>query len=289
MNHVPVLLQEVIEYLDPQKGDVVVDATFGFGGHSREILKKIGPTGKLIAVEKDAEVLTLNKSKYTNENLVFVNDDFENISEILENLKIKKVNRILFDFGISSFHLDESGRGFSFQKDEPLDMRLDKAQNYRASDLVNSMSEKELADLLYNLSDEYHSRRIAKAIIEARRKQRITTTGQLKEIVENVVKRSGKTNPATKTFQALRIVTNDELKKIVNAVPKAIDLLAKDGRIAVISFHSGEDRIIKNIFKSLKAEKKIEILTKKPLTAQEQEIKDNPRSRSAKLRVAQRR
>lgn len=286
--HKPVLLKEVLEYLDPREGDVVVDATFGFGGHSREILRKIGSAGKLVAIEKDAEILSYDKDEFTAKNVYLINDDFENVSEILEKLKIKKINRVLFDLGISSYHLDESGRGFSFQKDEVLDMRISRTQQYQASDLVNSLSEKELADLIYTLSDEYNSRRIAKAIIGARRKQRITTSMRLKEIIETVVKRSSKISPATKTFQALRIATNDELKKIIATLPKIIEFLAKDGRIAVISFHSGEDRIVKNIFKSLKEEGKVTILTKKPFVATEQEIKDNPRSRSAKLRVAQR-
>lgn len=285
--HIPVLLNEVLEYLALSPGDTVVDATLGFGGHSREILKRIGPKGKLVGIEQDQTVIEMAAQKINGDNVILVNENFEKLDQILGDLKIKKVDKILFDLGVSSFHFDSSGRGFSFQKNEPLDMRLSKQTSIRASDLVGGLSAKELADLIYTLGDESMSRQIANAIVEARRKKRIETTGELTAIIESVVPKRAKINPSTKTFQALRIAVNNELDILQKTLPIAVDHLNKNGRIAVISFHSGEDRIVKNIFKHLKQDQKIEILTKKPLVATEDEIKENPRSRSAKLRVAQ--
>ena len=287
--HIPVLLQEVTRYLDPKPSDVVVDATFGFGGHSKEILNKIGKRGRLIAFEKDPEVLRLGRKYFSKSaNLELVNDDFENIVLIIENLKIKSVDKILFDLGVSSYHFERSARGFSFLKDEPLDMRLSPNTLETAADLINETSERELADLFYSLSDEKRSRRIARAIVLERRKKRFRTTAQLRDLLERIIPRSSKIHPATKVFQALRIAVNDELDKISRVLPQAVGVLKRRGRIAVISFHSGEDRIVKNIFKQLKEEGKIEILTKKPIVPERQEIIANPRSRSAKLRVARR-
>jgi len=285
--HIPVLLNEVLEYLALSAGDTFIDATLGFGGHSQEVLKRIGTKGKLIGIEQDQAVIEMAAQKLNGENVILVNENFEKLDEILNSLKIKKVDKILFDLGVSSFHFDSSGRGFSFQKDEPLDMRLSQKTSISASDLVGGLSAKELADLIYTLGDESMSRQIANAIVEARRKKRIETTGELTAVIESVVPRRAKINPSTKTFQALRIAVNDELNILQKTLPIAVDHLNKNGRIAVISFHSGEDRIVKNIFKRLKQDQKIEILTKKPLVATEDEIRENPRSRSAKLRVAQ--
>ncbi len=286
--HKPVLLEEVIDNLDIQPSDIVVDATFGFGGHSREMLKHL-TSGKIIGIEKDVEVLDQSKGDFNDERIILVNDDFGNINEILGELKIKKVDKTLFDLGISSYHFDSSGRGFTFKKDEPLDMRLDKNLSVTAADLVNGMSRDELADLFYTLADEGYSRQIAKEIVETRHKKKFETTFELAQTVARVKRQTGKIHPATKVFQALRIAVNNELEILKKTLPKAIDLLNKNGRIAVISFHSGEDRIVKNIFKTLAKEKKIDILTKKPIVAQEIEIKENPRSRSAKFRVVKRR
>lgn len=288
MNHVPVLLQEVLEYLDVKSGDVIVDCTFGFGGHSREFLKKIGNKGRLIGIEKDAEVISKLGDEFKEKNFEIVSGDFRNLQENLEKLNIRSVDKILFDLGISSFHFDSSKRGFTFSKDEPLDMRIDSRLGATAADLVNSLSKDELADLFYHLADEGESRIIAKAIFDARRKNRITTTLELVSIVSRAKRGREKINPATKVFQALRIAVNDELKAISEALPQAINLLNRNGRIAVISFHSGEDRIVKNIFKEFQQLGKINILTKKPLQASGSEIIANPRSRSAKLRAAER-
>lgn len=275
--------------MDLQPGDIVVDATFGFGGHSREILKKIATSGKLIAIEKDSEILERAKDSPEDKRITFINGDFRSIDSILEKLKIKKIDKILFDLGISSYHFDESGRGFTFLAGEPLDMRLDRGLRVLASDLVNGLSQKELADLFYRLADEKYSRQVARAIYDYRRRKRIESTQELAEIVAGSKPRFGKIHPATQVFQALRIAVNDELEALSEALPKAINLLEKNGRIVLISFHSGEDRIVKNIFKTSASQNIIEILTKKPLTASFAEKKSNPRSRSAKLRAAQRR
>jgi len=286
--HVPVLLQEVLEYLDPKPGDIVVDATFGFGGHAREILKKIGSSGKLVGIETDREVIAKVKADFPS--LQIIHGNFRDLKTLLEKNGVGKVDGILFDLGVSSYHFDASGRGFSFAKDEPLDMRLDEGLPRTAADLVNSMHEKELADLFYHLADEYASRRIATAIVSAREKEKITRTLQLAEIVRRAkLRRFSKIHPATKVFQALRIAVNDELGALMSALPQAIELLKKDGRAVVISFHSGEDRLVKNIFKSAAQSGEIDILTKKPSVAEPLERCENPRARSAKLRAAKRR
>lgn len=286
--HKPVLLEEVIENLDIQPSDIVVDATFGFGGHSKEILKRL-KSGKIIGIEKDDEILSQSRKDFGDERVILVCGDFGDIEQIVHELKIKKVDKILFDLGISSFHFDLSGRGFTFKKDEPLDMRLDKNYSVTAADLINGLSRDELANLIYSLGDEGYSRQIAKEIVETRHKKKFETTFELAQAVSRVKRLTGKINPATKTFQALRIAVNDELTTLEKTLPMAVDLLAKNGRIAVISFHSGEDRIVKNIFKTLHRENKIEIINKKPITAQINEVQENPRSRSAKLRVVKRR
>lgn len=288
MNHVPVLLQEVLQGLDPRPGDIAIDATFGFGGHSREIIKKIGSKGRLIGIEKDVEVIDKLGDEFKKENIKIICGDFRNLKELLEKLNIRSSDKILFDLGVSSFHFDLSRRGFTFSKDEPLDMRIDPKSDTTAADLVNSLSKEELADLFYRLADETQSRAIARAIFDARRKSRIMMTSQLVDIISRAKHKGEKINPATKVFQALRIAVNDELRAISDCLPQAIDLLNKGGRIAVISFHSGEDRLVKNIFKEFQQLGKINILTKKPVQASSGEAKANSRSRSAKLRLAER-
>lgn len=283
--HKPVLLKEVIEYLDPRPGNVIVDATFGFGGHSKEILGKIGINGKLIAIEQDSDILALSKDKLEDGRITYVSGNFINLDRILKEKGIKQVDGILFDLGISSYHFDEMGKGFSF-KDKELDMRLNRSAGPSAADLVNELSSSELADILYQNADEYLSRRIAKVIIEARKKTRINTAEQLSEIISSSVRRRGRIHPATKTFQAIRIEVNNELENLKKVLPQAFEALNEKGRIVIISFHSKEDKIVKEFFKLNAEEGKIDILTKKPVTASYEEIKTNPRARSAKLRAA---
>lgn len=289
-NHISVLSKEVIEGLTPKHGDTFVDGTFGFGGHSRLIGEHIGETGRIIGIDKDSEILDLNSQDpfLGRKNVAIIRDDFRNLDKIIEKLGIKKIDKILLDLGVSSYHFDKTNRGFTFSGSQTLDMRLDQREQVKARDLVNGLSEKELADMFYKLADETRSRQIAKAIVEARRKQKIETTDQLSEVISAAIRsNSRKINPATKVFQALRIAVNDELSAIEEVLPKAIDCLNKGGRIAVISFHSGEDRIVKNIFKKYSGESIISLVNKKPITASAEEIRENPRSRSAKLRIAE--
>jgi 16S rRNA (cytosine1402-N4)-methyltransferase len=282
--HKPVLLEEVLEYLDPREGDVIVDATFGFGGHSKAILEKIGKSGKIIGFEQDKKVFKLSGNNL-DPRITLINQNFAELKSTLKEQKIIGVDKILFDLGISSYHFDKLNLGFSFDDDE-LDMRLNRDTGETAADLVNLLNEQELADLLYKNANEFLSRRIARLIVEARKRGPINSAVQLREIIEKGVRKRGKINPATKTFQALRVAVNDELGVLERTLPEAIDSLKKEGRIAVISFHSLEDRVVKNIFKDLQAENLIKVITKKPLVASAEEIKENPRSRSAKLRAA---
>ena len=282
--HKPVLLDEVIEYLEPRSGDVIVDATFGFGGHSNALLDRIGPKGRIIAFEQDREIFDLNQTGLDSR-ITLVNDNFSTLISTLKKLKVSKVDKILFDLGISSYHFDQSNLGFSFN-DEELDMRLDRSLGDTAADIVNEMDEDDLANLLYENANEFLSRRIARIIVEHRKHSRITSAKELSEVIGKNVRRRGKINPATKTFQALRIAVNNELGVLKQVLPEATKSLKKGGRIAVISFHSLEDKIVKEEFKKEKLEGKIEIITKKPLVASLEEKKENPRSRSAKLRVS---
>jgi len=285
--HQPVLLKEVLEYLNPKPNQNFIDATVGDGGHAGAILEKTGPNGKLVAIDRDSESITRAKSNLSmfGGRVTFINDSFGNISEIVKNSKIRLISGILFDFGMSSSQLENSGRGFSFQKDEILDMRFNAKTPVTAEDIVNEYSEKELAEIFKKLGEEPYALKIAAAIIDARRKNRIKTTKELVRIIEKVARRRGRLHPATLIFQALRIEVNGELKEIEYALNVIPEILNKNGRAAFVSFHSLEDRLIKNWSKDSKRQGIIEILSEKPITASLEEIKINPRSRSAKLRA----
>jgi len=294
MAHIPVLLNEILEYLDPQFGDVVIDATFNQGGHSREILKRVGEKGKVIGIDQDESAIEKAKDGIDKEhdNLILINGNFRNLDELIAPLNIKEIDGALFDLGLSSIQLDESGRGFTFQKDEPLLMTFKEQANeddLTARDMVNSWEEKELANVIYEYGEERFSRRIAKAIVERRKKEKIETTFQLVDIIRSSVPMSYRNNRGvnccTRTFQALRIAVNDELIAEKEGLSKAWSMLSSGGRLAVISFHSLEDRIAKVYFKELAKTGEGVILTKKPVVPSEDEMKDNPRARSSKLRV----
>ncbi len=298
--HIPVLLQETIKSLNLKKGDTVLDATVNRGGHSIEIAKKIGNTGILICVDLDNEALKeaedfLNKNlnKEEKPKIFFINDNFRNIENILENLKIKDINGLIADLGVSSQEIDESGRGFTFQKDEPLLMTL--KSNILESDLtakkiVNDWDEENIADIIYYYGDEKYARRIAKNICESRKKKIISNTFDLVDIIRNSVPYKythNKIHFATKTFQALRITVNDELKSeeiLLNSIP---NILKSGNRASFLTFHSGEDRVLKMFVKKSKEKiKLIKFENKKDfLIPSREEIKMNIRSRSAKLRV----
>ncbi|MEK7131068.1 MAG: 16S rRNA (cytosine(1402)-N(4))-methyltransferase RsmH [Patescibacteria group bacterium] len=291
--HIPVLLKESIEQLNPKAGDTIVDGTINGGGHSEEILKIIGNNGMLVGIDQDDEVLNKLREKWKDrKNVLLVKGNFRNMDKVLETLKIEKVNGVLLDIGVSSSQIDESGRGFSFKKDEPLLMTMKTGvgeDELTAKEIVNNWGEKELADAIWQYGEERFSRRIAKNIARRREIKPIETTFELvdviRESVPGVYRNSHRINCATRTFQALRIEVNDELGALKEGLEKATDRLADGGRLAVISFHSLEDRIVKNYFKEMSAKGEGKIITKKPIVPTEEEIKNNSRSRSAKLRL----
>ncbi len=294
MIHKPVLLKEVIEILNPEPGEFFIDGTFGGGGHATAILEKIGPMGKLLGIDWDERAVQSFKFQASSpKNLILVQGNYADIPEILKKEKKAdpsiplRVNGLIVDLGLSSDQLESSGRGFSFQKDEPLDMRFDaKSGRQSAGEIINSFNEKDLADIFWKYGEERSSRRIAKAIVEARRKQRIKTTIELAEIIKKAVLGGrGKIHPATKIFQALRIYVNGELDNLESLLKNLENITAKGGRAGIISFHSLEDRLVKNYFRDLAKSGKAEILTKKPVIPAEEEIKINSRARSAKLRA----
>jgi 16S rRNA (cytosine1402-N4)-methyltransferase len=297
MAHIPVLLKEVLEYLDPKPNQNFIDATVGDGGHAKEILKLTAPYGKFLAIDRDQDSIIrtrVNLEKF-GKRVLFINDSFSNLKKIVEENKVKPVWGILFDFGMSSSQLEDSGRGFSFQKNEILDMRYDIKTPITAEDIINSYSEKELEEIFRKWGEEPKAKLIARAIIEARKWKRIKTTKELLDVIGKTVKKRSRLpargearhrrHPATLVFQALRIETNQELAEMEKALLAIPKLLKKGGRAAFISFHSLEDRLIKNWAKDLNKKGIIKILNKKPTTSSVEEIKINPRSRSAKLRV----
>lgn len=293
-NHIPAMLEEVMEFLDPKENDVVVDATLGLGGHAEAILKRIGPRGRLIGIDRDEQSLRMAKERLRPylEQTHFVRGDFRDLDRILSGLGVTQVNGILLDFGISSFQLDDPQRGFSFQMEGPLDMRMDQNNPFSAFELVNSLPEEELAAILRDYGEERWHNRIARTIVRQRSMRPIATTSDLREVVLKAVPsrkgRGERIHPATRTFQAIRIAVNRELESIDIVLKKCVDLLAPGGRIAVISFHSLEDRIVKQQFRALAQEGKVRLVVKKPLRPGEKECQENPRARSARLRIAER-
>jgi len=291
--HCPVLLQETIEYLTLSPGDTVFDGTLGGGGHTRSILEKILPDGKVIATDKDLETFTRTREelKEYSDNICLFNEDFCNIDRILNDLGVDGVDGAVFDLGMSSFQIDDAARGFSFLKDGPLDMRFDKTKGISAKDVVNQFAAYELEEIIRNYGEERHARLVSKAIVGLRKKKRIETTKELTDIVVGAIGKKyyrRKIHAAARTFQGLRIYVNDELEAAKEAVEKALNLLKPGGRICVISFHSLEDRIIKNIFRDNAKLGKLKIITKKPIIPEIDEVRSNPRARSAKLRVGER-
>ena len=293
--HVPVMLQEVLEYLKLAPGQTIVDATLGMGGHAMEILKRISPNGRLIGFDRDENSLAICRERLNayKGSVEFVHANFSDLKQALTNLGIEKVDGIVFDLGISSYQLHDVQRGFSFQNDGPLDMRLDKSSYICAYDLVNNLNENEISQILWNFGEERWHNRIAHLLVQERKNEPIATTKQLANLVMRAIphryRRSYyRIHPATRTFQAVRIAVNRELEILEDAVKQAVDILKKHARICVISFHSLEDRVIKHTFRALKADGLIDIITAKPLTPMDSEIEANPSSRSSKFRVAER-
>ena len=290
MSHKTVLLQEAVDGLHFEPEDVVVDATFGSGGHAREIISRLNKDGVYIGIDADETAFAGTTLKSTEATVHLVNDNFKNITEILRSLQIEKVDAILADLGWRMEQFKESGKGFSFNVDEPLHMTFGNPKNYlfTAHDIVNDWDEETLANIFYGYAEERYSRRIAKAIVEARNEEIISSTKKLVDIVQRSVPKSyrfKKTHPATKTFQALRIAVNDELKVLESFISDSMSKLEIGGRLVIITFHSIEDRIVKHSFKSLVQEGRGQLVNKKPISASKEETDANPRARSAKLRI----
>ena len=286
--HVPVLAAQVLEQLDPRPGQVVVDATTGLGGHTKLLAERVGESGRVLAIDRDAESLSEALRRVTLPNIEWIHGEFSELTLMLRRRGISTIDGLLVDLGVSSPQLDRAQRGFSFMREGPLDMRMDPTSGEPASSMIARMSAKQLADVFWEFGEERMSRRIARAIVAERERSPIVTTTQLAEIVRRSVPPSRAPNridPATRVFQALRIAVNNELDALDALLAQAPNLVRLEGRMSVISFHSLEDRRVKNAFRG----PDWETITKKPVVASEPESAANPRSRSAKLRSAIRR
>jgi len=291
MMHVPVLLKEVIDYLNPKANENFIDATIGQGGHTAVIFEKNKPKGKVLGIEMDTDIYEELKEKMVgmSDRLILVNDSYVNLEKIVKKNDFKPVHGILFDLGMCSWHLETSKRGFSYLKDEPLDMRFNPKNDLTAAEIINFWDIEKIEKILKEFGEEKYAHRVSLAIKEARKKERIVGTQQLVDILKKVLPKNydkKRIHFATRTFQALRIAVNDELQVIEDGIKQAIKILEPGGRIAVISFHSLEDRIVKNLFRDRAKTGELDILTKKPISPSSEEIRNNSRSRSAKLRVA---
>lgn len=286
--HTPVMVNETIEGLQPGRGGHFVDCTVGTGGHARAILERISPTGKLLGIDADPEAIRTAQDRLSDygEAIVLVNDSFVNLQAICEKYDFRPVDGILFDLGVSSMQLDAAERGFSFQREAPLDMRFDPSRELTASDIVNTFPERELARILKEYGEERHSRRIARHIVYSRP---ITSTLRLAQVVQQVLgSKRGRIHPATRTFMALRIAVNEELQSLSLALEQTINLLRLQGRLVVVSYHSLEDRIVKQFMRSKASNCALKLIARKVIRPTSLEIESNQRSRSAKLRIAER-
>ncbi len=290
--HFPVLREEVIEFLDPHPDGVYVDCTLGGAGHALKILERSSPTGRLIGIDQDGEAIegAHKRLKPFEARTTIIHGNFSDLREILRALNIGQVDGILLDLGVSYQQLIDGNRGFSFQSEGPLDMRMDQTQGEPASKLINTLSQGELEGILRRYGEARWARRIAKSIVMYRQKTPIATTTQLRDIISSaVLKPPRRIHPATKAFQAIRIIVNDELNNLETIIRDGIPLLKSGGRLCIVSFHSLEDRIVKKTLRQYaKPPGSITIITKKPIVPSKEEISENPRARSAKLRVAER-
>jgi 16S rRNA (cytosine1402-N4)-methyltransferase len=294
INHIPVMLNEVVSYLKPKPGNLFVDGTLGLGGHAEVILDLIGAQGRLIGIDRDAQALDIAQKKLINRlgRCDLVHENYCNLDKILTRLGIQQVDGILLDLGLSSFQLDNPLRGFGFREEGPLDMRMDQNSPITALDLVNGLSEKEISTILKDFGQERWHYRIARFLVAQRSKKPIETTKELSDVVLRAMPRYAnreKIHPATRTFQAFRIAVNRELEELEEALEKCVSCLKVGGRIGVIAFHSLEDRIVKHQFRNLATARQLSLVVKKPLRPSEGEIQMNPRARSARLRIAERR
>jgi 16S rRNA (cytosine1402-N4)-methyltransferase len=289
MEHITVLQQEAVDGLTLAPSDTVVDATFGSGGHAKEIIKRLDGKGTYIGIDADETAFTGKSFKDAKPTIHLVNNNFRNITDILGSLHIKNADAILADLGWRMEQFAEGGKGFSFMHDEPLHMTFGDPSKYdfTARDVVNEWGESSLADIIFGYGEERASRKIAKAIVDARKKAPIETTGELVTIIESVFPKLHyrKVNPSTKTFQALRIAVNDELGALEQFLKDGFASLSEGGRMAIITFHSLEDRVVKHYFRTLKDAGLANVTTKKPIVPSREELSQNPRARSAKLRI----
>jgi len=286
--HLPVMLKKVVKILTPKPDGIYVDATIGLGGHSEEILNLIGSEGKLIGIDRDEEALKASHKRLHNERVILKKGNFSEMEKLLHQDGISEVDGIFFDLGVSMEQLKDPERGFSFASGKRLDMRMDKNQAASAWDIVNRYSGKELERILREFGEERLSRKISEAIVRTRRKKLIDTCSELSGIIERLYGRRRRTHPATKTFQALRIEVNKELDALRTGLDSSLRLLKKGGKMCVISYHSLEDRIVKNFIALGSRKGLLRVLTKKPITPDIEELRSNPSSRSAKLRAAER-
>jgi 16S rRNA (cytosine1402-N4)-methyltransferase len=284
------MVGEVDAHLEPSRGGVFVDCTIGLGGHARRMLD--GGATRVIGIDRDPDALAQAREtlRAYGDRVSLVHSDYRRLVEVLDSCGIDVVDGVLADLGVSSMQLDSPERGFSFRRDEPLDMRMDRSSGMTAADMLAAVDERTLADVIYEFGEERHARRVARAIVEAGRTRRIETTGRLAEIVRKAVPRKGysRIDPATRTFQAIRIWVNRELEDLDGFLTRAAGRLAPDGRLVVIAFHSLEDRVVKHTLRALQANGMLTIRTKRPQVPMEAEIEQNPRARSAKLRAATR-
>ncbi len=301
--HKPVLLQQTVDYVFTEKDGKYFDGTIGFGGHANELLKRLSERSLLIGSDKDKSAFDFCKKRFSGDKRVrLYHSSFVNINLIAKIEFIEGFHGIYADLGVSSFQLDEATAGFSFSKDVPLDLRMNRSEGKTAAEILNELDENEIADIIYKFGEEKKARKIAKLIVEKRKTKKIETTFDLRNLVEKAVPRKYLTKSLSRVFQALRIYVNNELDDLREFLSKAVDLLNPGGRLTVISFHSLEDRIVKEIFKyeeldcicppespvcTCNKKPRLKILTKKPILPNEEEIKRNPRARSAKLRVAE--
>jgi 16S rRNA (cytosine1402-N4)-methyltransferase len=297
MSHVPVLLKEVIHYLDPQPNENFIDATIGEAGHTMSILEKNKPSGRVLGIEINPELFQKlqriekeNPELNIKKRLIVINDSYTNLKEIARKNDFCPIHGIIFDLGICSWQIESSGKGFSYQKDEPLDMRFNPEQDLTAAEIINFWEMEKIEQVLREYGEEKYSHRIALALKEKRKKERIIGTQQLVDLLKRTLPKNydhKRIHFATRVFQALRIAVNQELENIEKGLKESVEILEPKARIVVISFHSLEDRIVKKFFKEQEKNNKLQILTKKPISPSIEEIKKNSRSRSAKLRAAQ--
>ena len=288
--HEPVMVAEVLEHLAPSRGGVFVDCTVGLGGHARALIE--AGASRIIGLDRDRHALEHAREALRDAGNAadVVHADYRGFEEVLDARGIERIDGLLADLGVSSLQLDAPGRGFSFRRDEPLDMRMDTSSGATAAERLAAVDEKTLADVIYELGEERHARRVARAIVAAGKSRRVESTGQLADIVRRAIPRKGYTriDPATRTFQAIRIWVNQELEGLDGFLMRAAARLAPGGRLVILTFHSLEDRVVKHTFRALQAASTIVIRTKRPVVPSESEIDRNPRARSAKLRAAER-